>query len=84
MYLVQQEQKRKQGASAPEVIKAQAGEEIMRKRAHGTCLACAHSASATQSLKTIKPPSQTSVLCNACAPFVRAASASAQSPNRPN
>ena len=54
IYLVQQEQKRKQGASAPEGIKAQAGDDIMRKRAHGTCLACAHSASATQSLKTIK------------------------------
>lgn len=38
MYLVQQERKRKQGASVPEVIKAQAGEDIMRKRAHGTCL----------------------------------------------
>jgi hypothetical protein len=59
VYLFQEEQKRKQGASAPEVIKAQAGEDIMRKREHGTCLACSHSASATQSLKTIKPPSQT-------------------------
>ena len=84
IYLVQQEQKRQQGASAPEAIKAQAGEDIMRQRAHGTCLACAHSASATQSLKTVKPHSQTSVLCIACAPFARTASASAHCTNPPN
>jgi len=38
IYLAHREKKRMQGASAPDVIKAQKGQDIMRKRAHGTCL----------------------------------------------